>query len=245
MPRANRYFLQGNIWHITHRCHKKEFLLKFQKDRLFWMQWLFEARKRFKIVILNYIITSNHVHLLVKDDSKQREIPLFMQLLQSRTAQEYNRRKKRKGAFWEDRYHATAVETGDHLIKCITYINLNMVRAGVVSDPIEWEESGYYEIQNPRKRKQLINYSCLSKILNVELKEIQVLQKERIKEALLRNNLEREGKWTESIAVGSEEYVECIRKQLNIKAIGRKTIRTEEGYELAEAEIPYNQLFVP
>ena len=29
MPRANRYFLPGHVWHITHRCHKKEFLLKF------------------------------------------------------------------------------------------------------------------------------------------------------------------------------------------------------------------------
>ncbi len=32
MPRANRYFLPGHVWHITHRCHKQEFLLKFVKD---------------------------------------------------------------------------------------------------------------------------------------------------------------------------------------------------------------------
>ena len=34
MARANRHYLPGNhIWHITHRCHKREFLLKFAKDR--------------------------------------------------------------------------------------------------------------------------------------------------------------------------------------------------------------------
>jgi len=44
MPRANRYFLPGHVWHITHRCHKKEFLLKFAKDRKRWLHWLFEAR---------------------------------------------------------------------------------------------------------------------------------------------------------------------------------------------------------
>ncbi len=33
MPRANRYFLPDHVWHITHRCHKEEFLLKFAKDR--------------------------------------------------------------------------------------------------------------------------------------------------------------------------------------------------------------------
>ncbi len=42
----------------------------------------------------------------------------------------FHRRKKRKGAFREDRYHATAEETNHHLISCLTYIDLNMVRAG-------------------------------------------------------------------------------------------------------------------
>jgi putative transposase len=61
MPRANRYFTYGNIWHITHRCHKKDFLLKFKKDRLSWIHWLFEAKKRYGISILNCIATSNHI----------------------------------------------------------------------------------------------------------------------------------------------------------------------------------------
>jgi len=33
MPRAHRYYLPGHVWHITHRCHQKEFFLKFAKDR--------------------------------------------------------------------------------------------------------------------------------------------------------------------------------------------------------------------
>ncbi len=40
MPRANRHFLPNYIWHITHRCHKQEFLLKFARDRRRWMYWL-------------------------------------------------------------------------------------------------------------------------------------------------------------------------------------------------------------
>ncbi len=67
MPRANRYFLPGLVWHITHRCHKKEFLLKFSKDRKRWRYWLFEAKKRYGLSVLNFIITSNHIHLLVAD----------------------------------------------------------------------------------------------------------------------------------------------------------------------------------
>ena len=65
----------------------------------------------------------------------------------SRTGQEYNQRKNRNGAFWEDRYHATAVSSDRHLIQCIAYIDLNMVRAGVVNHPSEWNFGGYNEIQ--------------------------------------------------------------------------------------------------
>ena len=46
-----------------------------------------------------------------------------------------NARKQRHGAFWEDRYHATAVETGAHLARCVVDIDFNMVRTGVVQHP--------------------------------------------------------------------------------------------------------------
>jgi putative transposase len=74
---------------------KNEFLLKFAKDRKCWLHWLFEARKRFGLCVLNYIITSNHIHLLVCDRG-QGEIKKSMQLVAGRTAQEYNQRKDRK-----------------------------------------------------------------------------------------------------------------------------------------------------
>jgi putative transposase len=48
---------------------------------------------------------------LVKDTAPD-VIPQSMQLIAGRTAQDYNQRKARKGAFWEDRYHATAIEGG-------------------------------------------------------------------------------------------------------------------------------------
>ena len=108
MPRENRHFLPNHVWHITHRCHKQEFLLKFSRDRRRWIHWLFEAKKRYGLCVLNYMVTSNHIHLLILDTGSS-VIAQSMQLIAGRTAQEYNHRKGRKGAFWEDRYHATVV----------------------------------------------------------------------------------------------------------------------------------------
>jgi hypothetical protein len=64
-------------------------------------------------------------------------IPKSIQLIAGRTGQEFNKRKGRKGASWEDRYHATAIEADKHLFQCLVYIDLNMVRAGVVEHPSE------------------------------------------------------------------------------------------------------------
>ncbi len=58
MPRANRHSMPNHILHITHRCHKEGFLLKFSRDRRRWMYWLYEARKRFGLCVLNYMVTS-------------------------------------------------------------------------------------------------------------------------------------------------------------------------------------------
>lgn len=87
MLRAHRHYLPGHVWHITHRCHKKEFLLKFAKGRNHWRHWFFESKKRFELSILNYIITSNHIHLLVCDRG-YGEISKSIQLFAGRTAQE-------------------------------------------------------------------------------------------------------------------------------------------------------------
>jgi hypothetical protein len=101
MARAKRHYIPGYIWHITHRCRKKEFLLKFSKDRHRYLQWLYQARKRYGLTVLDYMVTSNH--LLVVDDGDRDVI--------GRTGQKYSPRKDRKGAYREDRYHPMAVET--------------------------------------------------------------------------------------------------------------------------------------
>ena len=96
MARANRHHVPGQVWHITHRCHKQEFLLKFARDRKRWLQWLFEARKRYGLQILDYVVTSNHIHLLIIDGDTE-VLSKSLQRVAGKTAQEYNRRKNRNG----------------------------------------------------------------------------------------------------------------------------------------------------
>ena len=157
MARAHRHFTPGQAWHLTHRCHKREFLLKFARDRQRWMHWLYQARQRFGLTVLNYCVTSNHIHLLVYDANGDGSLANSIQLVAGRIAQEYNQRKNRKGAFWEDRYHATAIEKGEHLLRCVVYIDLNMVRTGMVAHPQQWPHCGYREIGDKPGRTKSTN----------------------------------------------------------------------------------------
>jgi putative transposase len=60
---------------------------KLARDRRRYLHWVFEAKKRFGLSVLNYMVTSNHVHLLVKDTGPN-VIAESMQFNAGRTAQE-------------------------------------------------------------------------------------------------------------------------------------------------------------
>lgn len=244
MPRANRHFVPNLVWHITHRCHKQEFLLKFAKDRTRWLYWLFQARRRYGLCVLNYTVTSNHVHLLVLDKGNG-EIAPSMQLVAARTAQEYNRRKGRKGAFWEDRYHATAVQTETHLSRCMVYIDLNMVRAGVVTHPFHWPASGYREIQCPPQRYRIIDLQKLMGLLGASnLSALQRAHAGWVDAALDRGGSARESGWSASLAVGERAFVEQVKDKLGIGARYRGVLSDGDAFRLKEPFAAYHARLV-
>jgi putative transposase len=243
MPRANRSFLPGHVWHLTHRCHLQEFLLKFTRDRLRWRHWLLQARMRYGLCVLNYIVTSNHIHLLVRDQGLG-EIARSMQLIAGRTAQEYNHRKGRAGAYWRDRYHATAVESGSHLARCITYIDLNMVRAGAVAHPREWQPSGYHEIQHPRRHHGIIDHQALQDLLGFDsLVTLQRQHAEWVTAALQGPPPARDAGWTEGLAVGSAGFVAGVCAKLGAKPGRHRIVRQEDSYRLQEVAGSYKRDF--
>ena len=81
------------------------------------------------------------------------DVSEFVKLLKQRFTQWYNRRTGRKGTLWEDRFKSVLVEgQGDPLLTMAAYIDLNPVRAGLVSDPGQYRWSGYGEAMAGRRR---------------------------------------------------------------------------------------------
>ncbi len=142
----------------------------------------------------------------------------------------YNKNRSRKGAFWENRYQATAVQTDEHLARCFMYIDLhpvkcrkatpalagfhwvNMVRAKVVKHPSKWEHGGYHEIVKPKKRYQIIKRSEVSRLLGLEEDHLSKSYQKWIRESLKKGNLSRDSIWSTELAVGDNGFIEKIKK---------------------------------
>jgi putative transposase len=174
---------------------------------------------------------------LLLADQGNREIARAMQLIAGRTAQEFNSRKSRQGAFWEDRYHATAVQADSHLMRCITYIDLNMVRARSVEHPSAWDVCGYNEIQSPWGRKGVIDFDRLSFYLgarsNEELAILQNMQLDHEIEHTLRDPV-----WTESDAVGEEMYLLELKRDLAARGISKHAVDNGSIWALKDGDGP-------
>ena len=217
MPRANRYITEGRYYHVTHRCHDRSFLLKFARDRNRYRVMLRERLPRFDLSLLGYCLTSNHVHLLLQVGHRDALAGL-MHSLAGDFAREYNLRKRRKNAFWGERYHATLVEGTIYLWRCLRYIDLNMIRAGVVHHPQEWEWCGYQELAGLRHRYCLIHQEKLIRALGDgwTRDRFSAAYQADIEERVQRRENTRDGQWTESLAVGSQDFVERMSATIKI-----------------------------
>ena len=240
MPRARRRAIQGQIWHITQRCHQREFLLGAREDRQRWLYWLREARARFGLCVLNYIVTRNHIHLLVCDGASG-EIAPAMQLVAGRTAQAHNKREGRVGAFWQGRYHRTAIQSDHHLVRCMTYIDLNMVRAGAVRHPREWPESGYFEIHAARSRPEIIDIEALCRLTGAsDYADLRARLRRWTEHALHTAPREREPAWTESLAVGSADYLRAFGAEARLLWRNREIAQAGEVWCLRDSGAAYS-----
>ena len=134
------------------------------------------------------------------------------------------------------------VEDGSHLWRCLTYIDLNMVRAGAVQHPREWKWTGFHELMGERLRYRLIDLDEVQRAVGARnLQDFRSHYDAAIEERLAKHPLEREPQWTESIAVGSRSFVDRIsetllhRRRFDVEAVG-----TANGaWILRDGDVPY------
>jgi len=107
-----------------------------------WVAGFHRNHRPVGIGILTYVLMTNHVHLLVTPDDKMG-VSRMMQYVGRYYVPYINHTYVRTGTLWEGRYKSSLIDSARYLLTCSRYIELNPVRAAMVSHPSEYVWSSY------------------------------------------------------------------------------------------------------
>lgn len=142
MPRRARLILPDTPIHLIQRGNNRQVCFVADEDYLLYLDWLAEYAARSGCLVHAYVLMTNHVHLLVTPQETSAAGDL-MKGLGQRYAQYFNRTYKRTGTLWEGRYRSCPIQAEDYLLTCQRYIELNPVRAGMVTHPDRYRWSSH------------------------------------------------------------------------------------------------------
>jgi putative transposase len=142
MPRRPRLALSGIPWHIIQRGVNRSTCFFAEDDYLFYLHYLGEYSRNFGCDIHAYVLMTNHVHLLLTPKEPE-SAGRMMKHLGQRYVQYINRINGRSGTLWEGRFASCLAQTEDYVLACYRYIELNPVRAGMVTHPRQYRWSSY------------------------------------------------------------------------------------------------------
>jgi REP element-mobilizing transposase RayT len=144
MPRHNRSYHPGGVFHLTSRTLGREHWLSDPNVRDEVAEFIGMAFLKTDAQLLAFAIMFNHVHLLVR----QGMAPLsqLMQPLLRRTARRLNRVIGREGYIFERRYREHPCTSADHVRNAIVYIHRNPLEAGIcpTAADYDWTSHGIY-----------------------------------------------------------------------------------------------------
>jgi putative transposase len=134
MPRKPRIDLPTYPLHVLQRGNNKQTCFNNTADFKAYEYWLKQYSVQFDVSIHAWVFMTNHVHILCTPN-KSNAISDMMQSLGRQYVRYFNDKYKRTGTLWEGRYKACLVEDDAYLIQLYKYIELNPVRANMVTEP--------------------------------------------------------------------------------------------------------------
>lgn len=130
MPRIPRMYLKTNCFHVITQGINKSYIFDSPTDIKYYIKGMYEIKDKYNIEIISYCIMNNHAHILLRTDLI-KNLSEYMHRLNTRYGCYYNKKYRRVGYVFRDRYKAEGIYTEAHLYNCMKYIYENPVKAGI------------------------------------------------------------------------------------------------------------------
>ena len=222
MPRSARIVLPHTPHHIVQRGHNRQTVCVSDDDYNYYRENLIDFKREFGCRIYAYCLVTNHVHLIVDPGKNPESLSLLMKRVAGRQTRYVNKLEDRSGSLWEGRYKSSIISAREYLPACCRYIELNPLRAGMVTDPAQYKWSSY-GAKGLGKRDLVVDLPQFYLSLGDTEEERQKAYKEYVlgtvpeyEIKLIREALQR-GQLT-----GSDRFRDEIEKKLGIRISNKK-----------------------
>jgi putative transposase len=144
MARKPRLFVPGATYHVYCRVARGEFVFDDPQEANEFVEKARAIRDADGWRILAWCLMGNHYHLVIQTGSTS----LWRSMLrfQAGIARGFNKRRRYLGRLWQSRYRARIIDSTDYFRQVVSYVHLNPVAAGLVSDPVDYANCGHGEI---------------------------------------------------------------------------------------------------
>lgn len=160
MPRLARLDAPGVLHHIMIRGIERRNIFRVKKDREDFLERLSKLIPETQACCYAWVLMSNHAHLLLR--TGKAPLATVMRRLLTGYVVSFNRRHKRRGHLFQNRYKSIVCQEDIYLRELVRYIHLNPVRSGIVKDLTQlnaYAYSGHSAIMGKTDRPwQDINY---------------------------------------------------------------------------------------
>jgi putative transposase len=164
MPRRARIDASGALHHIICRGIERRKIFRDDADRDEFLRRLGTVLKETQSFCYAWALIPNHFHLLLRTGSTP--IATVMQRLLSGYAGAYNRRHRRIGQIFHNRYKSVLCQEDLYLLELVRYIHLNPLRAKLV-ETLDKLDSYAYSGHSALMGKCLNDWQDVDRILSL------------------------------------------------------------------------------
>lgn len=141
MARPLRVEFENAHYHIIARGDELKLLFVDNYDFKRYIRLLRRYRNEFRVDIIAYCLMNTHLHLAIK--TPLSNVSKFMHALHTAYTSYYNLRHQRRGHLFQGRFKSPLVDKDSYLLELSRYIHNQAVRAGICSNPIDYQWSSY------------------------------------------------------------------------------------------------------
>lgn len=207
MPRKARKKSESGIYHIILRGQNRQTIFKDDEDRENFLQTLKICKSKSEFKVYSYCLMENHIHLLLHETKE--ELAIIMRRLGASYVYWYNRKYKRCGHLFQDRFRSETVDTDTYFLTVVRYIHLNTAKVGLEKKMFDYRWSSYCEYINN------VGITDIDFALGFFAED----KKEAIKEFIKYHGEQNEDcclEIEETIQISDEEAKEMIKKKCGI-----------------------------